>query len=323
MDKGHNIRMDYVKLGKTGINVSRLCFGGLVIGPLQANLPVDRGADIIVEALKHGVNFIDTAELYGTYPHIREAVGRYKEKLVIATKSYAYTAEGARQSLEKARKEMDLDMIDIFLLHEQESRMTLRGHCEALEYYISAKQKGLIGAVGVSTHNIEVVEACADMPEIDVIHPIVNKDGLGIGDGKIDEMLAAVKKVYDAGKGVYSMKPLGGGNLLGRFGESIKFVLEIPYIHSVAVGMQSVEEVIMNIRFFSGQEVPEDIINSINSRKRRLHIDYWCEGCGKCVERCGQGALYLEGGKAAVKDEFCVLCGYCSSVCPQFAIKIH
>lgn len=315
--------MEYVELGKTGIEVSRLCFGGLIIGPLQANLSVSEGADVIARAFEMGVNFIDTAELYGTYPHIREAIRRTGKKVVVATKSYAYSAKGAEESFEKVRQELDRDIIDIFLMHEQESRLTLRGHREALEYYLEQKHKGLIRAVGVSTHNIEVVQACSEMPEIDVIHPIVNKAGLGIGDGTIEEMLEAVKNCFDAGKGVYSMKPLGGGNLLGRYDECLEFVLGIPYIHSIALGMQSVEEVIMNISIFDKQRVPDGIRTALKNKKRKLHIDYWCEGCGKCVERCRQNALELIEGKASVKHDKCVLCGYCSSVCPQFAIKIH
>ena len=285
--------MQYIKLGNTGIEVSRLCFGGLVIGPLQANLSAEDGAEIIAEALNQGVNFIDTAELYGTYPHIREAIRRTGSKPVIATKSYAYDSVTASESLERARRELDTDIIDIFLLHEQESRYTLKGHSEALEFYLTAREKGIIRAVGVSTHNIEVVETCAQMPEIDVIHPLVNKSGLGIGDGTVDEMLAAVKLAYANGKGIYSMKPLGGGNLLGSFEDCMRFVLEIPFIHSVAVGMQSVEELIMNISIFDGEEVPPEIKKALCERKRRLHIDFWCEGCGRCVERCGRKLLRL------------------------------
>lgn len=315
--------MKYTRLGNTGIKVSRLCFGGLIIGPLQVNMPVEQGADVIKKAFELGVNFIDTAELYGTYPHIREAIRRTGIEPVISTKCYAYSAEGARDSVEKARKELDIDVIDIFMMHEQESRLTLRGHREALEYYLDAKAKGIIRAVGVSTHNVEVVEACAQMPEIDVIHPLINKTGIGIGDGTVEDMLSAIKKAYENGKGIYGMKPLGGGNLLASYRECMDFVLGIPYLHSVAVGMQSVEEVIMNVSVFNGEEVPEEIKAALNKKNRKLHIDYWCEGCGRCVKRCGQDALSIVDGKAAVDQKKCVLCGYCASVCPQFAIKIN
>lgn len=314
--------MKYVELGRTGLRVSRLCFGGLIIGPLQANLDVDSGSEVILRALELGVNFIDTAELYGTYAHIREAVKKFGKKVVIATKSYAYTKEGAEQSLEKARKELDTDIIDIFLLHEQESRHTLRGHREALEYFLSAKEKGLIKAVGVSTHNIEVVDACAEMEEIDVIHPIVNMKGIGIGDGTIEDMLAAIQKAYAAGKGIYSMKPLGGGNLLNSVKESLEYVLNIPYIHSIAVGMQTREEVVYNVSMFNGDSIQEDIIDALRKQNRSLHIDYWCEGCGRCAERCSHQAISVIDGKARVNREKCVLCGYCGPACPVFAIKI-
>jgi len=314
--------LDLCKLGNTNLEVSRLCFGGLIIGPLQGNLSPDQGADVILKAVELGVNFIDTAELYGTYPHIRKAIKKSNKQIIIATKSYAYSKEGAKDSLEKARRELDVDVIDIFLLHEQESRLTLKGHREALEYYISMKEKGVIKAVGVSTHNIEVVDACAEMPEIDVIHPLVNKQGIGIGDGTIDAMLEAVKKAYSAGKGIYSMKPLGGGNLIKSYKESMDFVLNIPYIHSIALGMQSVEEVIMNVCVFENREVPKEIQESLSKRRRHLHIDWWCEGCGKCVQRCKQGALSLVDKKAKVNEDKCVLCSYCASVCPVFAIKV-
>jgi len=314
--------MQYVELGKTGLTVSRMCFGALIIGPLQSNLPPEKGAQVIQAALERGVNFIDTAELYGTYEHIKLAVKKSGIKPVIATKSYAYTAEGAAQSVEKARKELDTDVLDIFMLHEQESRLTLRGHREALEFYLNEREKGRIKAVGVSTHNIEVVRAAAEMPEIDVVHPLVNKAGIGIGDGSIDEMLEAVEYAYKMGKGIYSMKPLGGGNLLHSYDECMDFVLKLPYVHSIAVGMQSVDEVEMNICKFEGRAVPAELKERVKAHGKHLHIDWWCEGCGKCCERCGQGALTLVDGKARVNTEKCLLCGYCGSVCPQFAIKI-
>lgn len=314
--------MQYVQLGNTGLKVSRMCFGALVIGPLQCNLSVGMGAAVIRAALERGVNFIDTAELYGTYDHIREAMKGLAQRPVVATKSYAYSAEGAAESVEKARRGLDADVLDIFLMHEQESRLTLKGHREALEFYLNEREKGRIRAVGVSTHNIEVVRAVCDMPEIDVVHPLVNISGIGIGDGTIGEMLEAVETAFTRGKGIYSMKPLGGGNLLHSYDECLDFVLDLPYIHSIAIGMQNADEVEMNILRFEGGSIPPHLREAALSREKRLHVDYWCEGCGRCVERCKQHAISVVGGKAKADREKCVLCGYCGSACPQFAIKI-
>jgi len=111
--------LEYRKLGKTGIKVSRLCFGGLTVGPLQANLPLEEGAEVMRQAFDRGVNFIDTAELYRTYPYIALAIKKSQKDIVVSSKTYAYDRAGAQKSVEKARKELDRDVIDIFMLHEQ------------------------------------------------------------------------------------------------------------------------------------------------------------------------------------------------------------
>ena len=136
--------MEYRILGKTGIKVSRLCFGALTVGPLQANLPIEEGAAVLRYALENGVNFIDTAKLYKTYPYIKKALKGWDKPVVIASKSYDYTWEGMKKSLEEARIAIDRDYIDIFMLHEQESELTLEGHREALEYLVEAKEQGCL-----------------------------------------------------------------------------------------------------------------------------------------------------------------------------------
>lgn len=317
--------MEYRYLGNTGIKVSRLCFGALVIGPLQRNLSVEEGAAVISEALRLGVNFIDTADLYDTYPYIRRAIEETGIRPVISSKCYAYTREDAKRRLDRALTELGTDYIDLFLMHEQESEHTIRGHWEAFEYYLEMKQQGVIKAVGLSTHHIAAVKAATAVPEMDVIHPLVNKRGLGICDGTIDEMLAAVKAAHDAGKGIYGMKIFGGGNLLGDFEEALRFGLGIPWLDSIAVGMQSLEEVRMNVALFENLDAA---LSQYGSRpapgpRKALHVDFWCEGCGRCAERCRQKALSLKDGKIHVDRDKCVLCGYCSSVCPQFALKVY
>ena len=78
---------EYRFLGNTGLKVSRLCFGALTIGPLQANLPLQEGVTVIQAALDAGVNFIDTAELYQTYPYIQKAIAGRKHEVIVASKS--------------------------------------------------------------------------------------------------------------------------------------------------------------------------------------------------------------------------------------------
>ncbi len=316
--------MEYRELGHTGLMVSRLCFGGLVIGPLQKNLSVEKGGEVIAEAFRLGVNFIDTADLYNTYQHIKRAMDITGIKPVISSKSYAYDREGAKKTVDRALTELGLDSIGCFLMHEQESEHTIRGHREALDYYLELKQQGVVKAVGLSTHHIAAVRAAANIPEIDVIHPITNIKGLGICDGTMDEMLVAIKEAHDNGKAIYGMKPFGGGNLLHSFKECLEFVSSIPYLHSIALGMQSIEEVRMNVELFNDlKNAGEKIKDYQPVNKKALHVDFWCEKCGKCVRRCKQNALSLENGKISVDYEKCVLCGYCSSSCPAFALKIY
>lgn len=314
--------MQYRPLGRTGILVSRLCFGALTIGPLQANLSLREGAAVIRRALESGVNFIDTAELYRTYPYIREAARGFGRDVVVCSKCYAYTYQDMKQSVEKALTELERDYIDIFMLHEQESALTVKGHWEAFGYLLEAREKGLIRAAGISTHHVSGVLAAAEFPEIDVVHPMFNIEGIGIADGTKEDMLAAIKGAADAGKGIYSMKALGGGNLLARPEEALKYVLSVPEICSVAVGMSTVQEVAYNTLLFSGKQVPEELKSAVRRQTRRLHIEEWCRGCGLCVRRCRAGALEIAGGRVKVDEGLCVLCGYCGSACPEFCIKV-
>lgn len=293
------------------------------MGPMQANLPIEDGAKILVKAFEMGVNFVDTAKLYNTYPYIKRAMEISGRKdIIVSSRSYDYTYDGMKESLDEALNALRAETIGIFGLHEQEDMYTLKGHADAIKYLVEAKRMGKVKAIGVSSHNVAVVDAICKMPEIDVVFPIVNYKGIGIGDGTIEDMLKAIDKAKKWGKGIYSMKPIGGGNLIGEVEKCFKFVLDNDNIDSVAVGMQSVNEVIANVSIFEGKSVPADVTETLRKTKRRLLIDNWCEGCGRCVERCTLKALKIVNKKSVVDADRCRLCGYCASVCPQFCIKI-
>lgn len=317
--------MEYRNLGRTGLKVSRLCFGSLTMGPLQAGLSLDEGAALLKYAAEQGVNFFDTAEIYDSYAYLRKLLHAFPNKdIIISTKSYAVTAEEMKASLDKARLELDRDYIDIFLLHEQESALTIRGHRAALDYLLESKEKGIVKAVGISTHRIAAAQAAAEMPELDVIHPLFNIRGLGIQDGTRQQMEDVLIGAAAAGKGIYLMKALGGGNLLPQADEAFQFAFSKPFASAVAVGMKTPQEVDTNVLIASGLPVPDELKQRVSKALRHLHIDQWCEGCGECVEVCPQGALFLGAdGKTHVRQEECLLCGYCARACPYFYIKVY
>lgn len=314
--------MRYESLGNTGLVVSRLCFGSLTLGPLQAKLSLEKGAALIRYALERGVNFIDTAKIYENYPYIRKALQGWDKPVVIASKSYDYTKEGMKKSLDQARLALDRDCVDIFMLHEQESELTLQGHRPALEYLWEAKSRGWVRAVGVSTHTVEVVRAALTHEEIEIVHPLVNIKGLGLLDGTISELMDALQALYEKGKGLYGMKPLGGGNLLGMTRKALEFAFQNPYLHSIAVGCKIKEELDYNLLVLAGEEPPADLCHRLDREPRKLHVESWCEGCGRCVERCPSGLLKIVANKAVLLGENCLRCGYCGAACPNFAIKI-
>lgn len=314
--------MKKVQLGNTKIKVSRLCFGSLTMTPFQANLSISEGAHLIEYGFERGINFLDTAEIYENYAYIKQALkGIKREEYTLASKTYAYTKEMARDSLEKALKEIGTDYIDLFLLHEQESIHTIRGHFEAIEYFIKAKEEGKIRAIGISTHKIAAAKAAKAIHEIEVIHPIVNKLGIGINDGTIEEMLTELKDLHNMGKGIYAMKPLGGGHLISDLEASFNFVKNIPYIDSIAIGLQSRDEIDSNVHLLENDYLPIEIKNQLNKKNRKLIVADYCIGCGNCQRRCQQDGIQVIDG-IAVPNEKCILCGYCASVCPEFCIKV-
>ena len=313
--------MQITTLGRSGLKVSRLCFGTLTMSPLQRNLSPAEGARLLVRAYERGVRFLDTADLYETYPHIRLAL-REAPEYVVSTKAYCWDRDTASAALERAFRGIGRDYVDLFMLHEQESLYTLRGHEEALVYLAEQRDRGHIGAVGVSTHYVQCVRAVPRFPMIDVIHPLINAGGIGIQDGSREDMEAAVAAARDCGIGIFAMKALGGGHLIGTNRAAFDYALNSPLLDSIAVGMKSDAEVDANVALFDGLPGAEDMLAALRREPRQIMVHDYCEGCGRCRDRCRQHAIEIIDGKARVDASKCVFCGYCARVCPQFCIKV-
>jgi len=315
--------MKKVMLGNTGMRISPLVFGTLPLGPLQAGLSPREGGRLIRHALELGVNLLDTAELYETYPHIRAALDGYKGEVHIASKTHAPDAVLARAHVERALRELGRERLDIVHLHGARQADPFVERAEVLGELLKMKLEGKIAHVGLSAHYISAVRKAVDHPEIEVIHPLINQTGMGILDGTATEMAEAIAACSRSGKGIYAMKALAGGNLIAEARRSLGYVLGLPGVDGIAVGMLSSGEIEANLALFSGAEPDKAVWETLEKRRRKLKImDRFCKGCGMCVTACTNDALAIENGRARVDEASCILCGYCAAACPEFMIRV-
>ncbi len=316
--------MESRTFGNTGISVTALGIGTLTMSPMQRGLSPSEGAAVILAALERGVRFIDTAQMYGSYPHVALALADWGgEAVTVTTKSTARTSTEMLAAIEQARREMNLDIIDGFLLHAVRSADDLQERESAVEALQKAKERGVIKAIGASTHSVKALAALVEDPRIEILHPIVNQVGFGILDAGLDDTMRLLSRAKTLGKGVYAMKAMGGGHLRHRSEEVLNWALTQKQIDAAAVGMTSLDEVEMNVLIANKRKVPEDLVQRVNSQRRRLFInEMLCKGCGECMRFCEHEALKLEGGKARSESSRCVLCGYCAPRCPHFAIRV-
>jgi aryl-alcohol dehydrogenase-like predicted oxidoreductase/NAD-dependent dihydropyrimidine dehydrogenase PreA subunit len=310
-------------LGATGLKVSELCIGTLPMGPLQANIPVDVGADILLHAMENGVNFFDTAQMYKAYPYLHKACKQYGKDVIITSKSAAADYQGMEAAIEEAMRELNRDYIDIFLLHAARADETIFDkRAGAIVALLKAKEKGYIRFTGIATHNAGLVAKAAQSPELDVIYPLVNKNGMGIIGGSLKEMLHSIDLVRQSGKGMYAMKALAGGSLIGEMLEAIKYVREIPGMQATSIGVVKKNELDLQLRIFNDEKIDPACLAGLKTSKQLIIVPFICNGCGTCIKTCPNDAISMIEKKAVSDPGKCVLCGYCTPVCPEFAIRL-
>lgn len=311
-----------VVLGRTGLSIHPLVLGTLPMGPLQANLDPTDGARIIRHALERGVNLIDTATMYGSYAHIRAALNGFASEAFLASKTHAQTRQAAREHVDLALRMLHVDRLDILHLHGARLTNPFVERGGVFDEMRRLRDEGKVRFLGLSSHRVGAVRKAAEREDIDVIHPLINREGLGIMDGTAAEMASAIADAASAGKGIYAMKALAGGNLIADARACLRWVRELPGVHAVAVGMLSTREVDANLALFGGQA--EDATwKTLEHRSRRICVmEVLCKGCGACIDACPSNAISLVGEKARVHEASCILCGYCASACGEFAIRV-
>jgi aryl-alcohol dehydrogenase-like predicted oxidoreductase len=237
---------DTITLGSTGIKTSRLAMGTGTVGSgghsHQTALGVKGLSDLLRNGYDNGLRFFDLADGYGSHPHAADAL-KYipRDKVTVLTKTYSRDAASARADLDRFRRELGIDYIDICLIHcvtEGDWTTRYRGVMDVLS---EAKEKGTIRAHGSSCHTVEALRAAAKSPWVEVDFARINPIGAHM-DADPATVVEVLKEMKAAGKAVIGMKILGQGDLRDRQDEAIKYALSLGVLDAFTIGAESKAE---------------------------------------------------------------------------------
>jgi 1-deoxyxylulose-5-phosphate synthase len=237
---------DTVTLGSTGIKTSRLAMGTGTVGTghhsNQTALGVKGLSDLLLNGYDSGLRFFDAADAYGSHPHVAEALKHIpRDKVTVLTKTWARDPATARADLDRFRRELGTDYLDICLMHcltEADWTTRYRGVMDVFE---DAKQKGIIRAHGCSCHSIEALRAAAASPWVEVDFARINPIGSHM-DADPETVVGVLRSMKAAGKAVVGMKILGQGDLAHRQDEAIKYALSLGILDAFTIGAESKQE---------------------------------------------------------------------------------
>jgi 1-deoxyxylulose-5-phosphate synthase len=238
---------DKMVLGQTGIEVSRLAMGtgtnGFGNSSNQKRQLGLRGlANMLRTGFDNGIYFWESADQYGTHPHMKEALkGVDREKVVILTKTHAKTEKEMQADLERFRQEIGTDYIDIVLLHAITDPNWNNNRQGAMNYLADARHKGIIKAHGVSCHSLGALQTAAAEPWVQVDLARINPVGVRM-DAEVPVIVKILQDMKSQGKGVIGMKIFGGGTLREKVDEMLQYALAQEYLDSFTIGAESQDE---------------------------------------------------------------------------------
>ena len=317
--------MEYTTLGKTGLTISRMGFGGI---PIQkVDVPTVR---TLMQALADsGVNYIDTARGYTVSErYLGEALEGMRDRFVIATKSMARTKEAMEKDIETSLANLRTDHIELYQVHNPSlaDLETVIAPGGALEALLEAKDAGKIGHIGLTAHMATVFERALGMDWVETImfpYNIVETQGE-----------ALMRRCTEQGVGFIVMKPLAGGALEDAT-LALRFIRQNPDVSVVIPGMYSVEEARQNLAAMEDNSpLTQQELERIETIRRELGTQFCrrCNYCQPCTAGIGiSGIFVLEGylqryglgdwAKARYagmekKAGDCIGCGACEARCP-------
>ena len=317
--------MEYRILGKTGLKISRMGFGGIPIQKTSA----EETKTLIRFLMEQGVNYIDTARGYTvSEEYLGYALEGIRDRFVIATKSMARTKEAMEKDISISMKNLRTDYIDLYQVHnptakDLEQVLAPGGALEALR---EAKAAGKIGHIGITLHAVELFEQAVEMDWVETImfpYNIVETQG--------EELIAKCK---EKNIGFIDMKPLAGGAIEDAK-TAIRFIVNNPNVTVVIPGMATVEEAKENLASAEDTApLTEQENAAIESIRKALGSNFCrrCNYCAPCAAGIGIPAVFMMEGyynrydlkdwAKARYDAFlhkaseCTGCGVCETRCP-------
>lgn len=238
---------DRIKLGPMGVEVSRLAMGTGTNGVGGSSnqtrkLGLEGLANHFRTAFDNGVTFWDSADQYGTHPHMKLALKSVpREKVTILTKTHASTAKEMRADLDRFRREIGTDYIDIVLLHCMLDGDWPRRKAGAMEVLSEAREKGIVRTHGVSCHTLEALKTAARTDWVQVDLARINPAGVAM-DADPATVLAVLKEMKAKGKGIIGMKIFGAGKLASRTDECLQFALAQDVVDCFTIGSESAQQ---------------------------------------------------------------------------------
>lgn len=245
--------VDKVKLGNTGLTVSRIAMGSGSVGGNKASNQTRLGMEKFVALARHGyergIRFYDMADSYGSQPFFGNAIkGLPRENLTLLTKLWTHPdgsekVEPVRENIDRMRRELGTDYLDILLMH----CMTNGDWTETRKHYMDglskAKQDGIVKAIGISCHNLDALKKAAESPWVDVIMARINPFGV-IMDAEPDAVKEVLAVAKANGKGLVGMKIFGEGRKVKEEEreQSLRFALTEANLHCMTIGFESIPQ---------------------------------------------------------------------------------
>lgn len=247
---------DWVPLGKSGVQVTRLAFGtGTYGGKVQRELGQAEFTRLVRYAHERGIRFFETAQNYaGMHDMLRIALqGVPRDSYRLMTKYRLKQTDSPEVVIDRYRKELDTEYFDILLLHCVRTADWAETFKPARDVFEEAKQKKTIHAHGASCHGLLPLRAFPDQKWLDVSLNRINNDGTKMdslrGDendkGDVPEVVTHIASLHGQGTGVIGMKIMGEGQFITpeQRDASVRFVMKLGTVDAVTIGFKSTQEI--------------------------------------------------------------------------------